>query len=197
MYPLLESIRLSDAKFARLEYHQSRIDHSCVQLLKKIPSWRLINLLNSYSIPDLGLYKCRLIYSLDSVKVEFHPYTVKPLKSLKLISDNTIEYDHKWEGRTSLIKLFDQRGQCDDILIVKNGMITDTSYSNIVFEKDGKWLTPSTCLLAGTMRQYLLDVGAIHAAEISQENFREYKSFKLINAMVQWDSPAIDVSNIY
>jgi 4-amino-4-deoxychorismate lyase len=197
MCPLFESIQLENGMFSRLEYHQSRIDHSCFQVFGKIPSWRLKSQLESEAIPQQGLYKCRVTYNQDLAKVEFHPYEMKPIKSLKLIWDNAIAYDHKWQDRTSLMKLVDQRGECDEILIVKNGMITDSSYSNIVFEKGGKWFTPSTFLLRGTMRQYLLDVGTIQEWEITQENFREFHSFRLINAMLQWESPAIEVSNIY
>ena len=197
MYPLFESIRLSEGKFDRLEWHQSRIDHSCLDIYKKVPSWRLGNQLESYSIPGPGLYKCRMTYNLNLANVEFIPYELRPVRTLKLIPDDSIDYEHKWVDRDSLLKLIEQRGVCDDILIVKHGMITDSSYSNIVFGKDGQWYTPSTKLLGGTMRQYLLDVDLIQEDEITEANFREFKSFRLINAMVQWDGPAIDVSNIY
>ena len=52
------------------------------------------------------------------------------------------------------------RGACDEILIIKDGHITDTSISNIVFRlPDGWWLTPFTPLLKGIMRTYLLESG--------------------------------------
>jgi 4-amino-4-deoxychorismate lyase len=196
MYPLFESIKLLDGQFSRLNLHQDRIDTSCKSLFKIFPAWRLETHLSSCDIPAKGLYKCRVSYSSDLVKAEFIPYERKPVRTLKLIFDNEISYEHKLEDRAGLANAFAKRGSCNDILIVKNGMITDTSYSNIVFGKDGKWFTPSSYLLPGTMRKYLLNSEKIEAVEITETNFRRYECFKLINALLEWDSPELEVSNI-
>jgi 4-amino-4-deoxychorismate lyase len=45
---------------------------------------------------------------------------------------------------------------CDDIIIVRNGFVTDASYANLIFRKGDEWFTPATFLLAGTMRAFLL-----------------------------------------
>lgn len=31
-----------------------------------------------------------------------------------------------------------QKGDCDEIIIIKNGLVTDTSFTNIAIYKDGK-----------------------------------------------------------
>lgn len=50
------------------------------------------------------------------------------------------------------------------MLIVRDGWVTDTSFTNVVFEDAGGGLyTPETCLLEGTRRQSLLDEGRIQA----------------------------------
>jgi 4-amino-4-deoxychorismate lyase len=78
------------------------------------------------------------------------------IESLKLVEDNTISYRHKYSDRSHLLELMNMRGDCDDILIVKDGYITDTSFSNIVFFDGDKWVTPARPLLRGTMRESLL-----------------------------------------
>jgi hypothetical protein len=47
------------------------------------------------------------------------------------------------------------------------------------------------------MRQFLLNAGVIEERVITEKNLIEFDQFKLINAMLEWDSPAHDVSNIY
>jgi len=196
MSRLIESIRLYDGAFNRLELHQARINNSFQQIYKSNPKWRVETFLKNQDIPAKGLYKCRVVYDAISVEVEFAPYQAKMISTLLLVENNKIEYSHKWEDRSQLNKLFTMRGNCDDILIVKNGLITDTLYANIVFKKSGKWFTPQSRLLNGTMRQFLLQRGVIEEREISVANFREYEQFKLINAMLEFDLPAVDVSNI-
>jgi 4-amino-4-deoxychorismate lyase len=88
------------------------------------------------------------------------------------------------------------RDDCDDILIVKKGNITDSSYSNIVFRRGKNWYTPWSALLKGTMRQNLIDNNKIFQEQIELEDIESFKSFKLINAMLEFDGPEIDVSNI-
>ncbi len=196
MYRLFESIRLSNGKFYRLDLHQIRINHSFITIFKKQPSWSLQVVLDSSDVPQAGLYKCRVVYDEHSVQIEFVPYSMKPIQSLKLVIDDAANYEHKWEDRTQLQAAFVNKGDCDDILIVKNGLITDSLFANIVFYKDGNWFTPKSYLLKGTMRQYLLQVNRIEEADITLDNFRTYKYFKLINALFEWDGLETDVSKI-
>ena len=71
------------------------------------------------------------------------------------------------KGRRS-DKLMELRGDKDDILIIKNGKVTDTSYANVVLsDKEGKCITPnSTYLLHGTRRASLLKSGKIRKAPV-------------------------------
>lgn len=197
MSRLIESIRLCDGVFSRLELHQLRVDKAFDQIYRTKTALSLQQLLKSQEIPSKGLYKCRVVYDEKSAVVKFAPYQAKSINSLKLLVADDIDYSFKWEDRSQLNNLFAMRGMCDDVLIVKNRFITDTSYANILFEKNGQWFTPQSHLLAGTMRQYLLNHGVIEMRGITVDNFREYNRFKLINAMLGFESPAVDVSNIY
>jgi 4-amino-4-deoxychorismate lyase len=143
-----------------------------------------------------GVVKCRVVYDHRSVFTEFASYERKHISTLKLVHDNEVSYAHKSEDRQAILSLWEKRGECDDVLIVKNGWITDSSYSNIVFQYLDRWVTPDTCLLEGTMRQFLLDEGIILTERIKEADIGRYKSFKLINALLGWDFPPSDVSNI-
>lgn len=146
--------------------------------------------------PSAGKYKCRVLYKKQIESVEFIPYEIKSIQSLKVVYDHTIEYPHKFEDRSKIQSLFEQRQYCDDVLIVKNGFVTDASYSNIIFFDGHRWITPDTPLLRGTMRQFLLDTAEIKQEPVTVQDIPSFKTFRLINAMLGFDGPEIEVSRI-
>lgn len=196
MSPLLESIYLKDGVFRNLAYHEVRMRKSSLNLFKKEIPIELSTLFAGMQIPAKGLYKTRVIYHTEIQKVEFVPYVINPVRSLKLIQSNTITYEHKLQDRSSLHQLYEMRKGADDILIVKNGLITDTYYANIIFKKDDLWYTPQHYLLKGTMRQYLLDAGEIQESEITVDSYKQYECCKLINAMLGMDGVEISIDSI-
>jgi 4-amino-4-deoxychorismate lyase len=148
-------------------------------------------------LPVTGKFKCRIVYSeAGVVGMVLTPYETRTVTSLRIIHDNAIDYPLKFEDRTALNKLFAQRSKCDDILIVKNGWVTDASYSNVVFYDGWRWITPAQPLLKGTMRQQLLDTGIIHEDAIRAEQIPLFKKVRLINALLGFDGPELSVSQI-
>ncbi len=195
MSRLIETVRLEDGKFQRLSYHQQRMDDALDHFFRGT-FIKLANELKQIDFPKQGLYKCRVIYDSHIHKIEFEPYTIRLVSSLKMVEVPSISYPFKWEDRDKLMNAYDKRGTCDDVLIIRNGMITDTSYSNIVLKQEGEWITPSVCLLKGTMRQYLLDSGRIREEQVSVNDLPRFEKFKLINAMIGWEGEEVNVSNI-
>jgi 4-amino-4-deoxychorismate lyase len=94
------------------------------------------------------------------------PYRPAVVRTLKVVHADDIDYSLKYLDRTCLTGLID-RGVADDVLIVKNGFVTDTSYSNIVFTDGLRWIMPDTPLLRGTMREKLLIEGTIREKKIN------------------------------
>jgi len=132
-----------------------------------------------------GVYKCRVIYNDKSLEIEFIPYIKRKIASLRIIESDSICYPYKYTDRTKINSLFEMRGECDDIIIVKNGMVTDSSYSNLVFRcNNEEWVTPSTFLLPGTRRAGLLKNGVIREVEIPGDDIFKYSEVRLINSMI-------------
>ncbi|MBP7901686.1 MAG: aminotransferase class IV [Spirochaetes bacterium] len=73
---------------------------------------------------------------------------------------------------------------CDEIIILKNGMVTDSSFSNLAFYDSGKWFTPETFLLNGIMRQKLLADNIIHEKKIAVNDMKKYEKISFINSML-------------
>ena len=138
----------------------------------------------------------RVVYDASSMEKTFTPYVTRPLRRVKAVTDDGISYQFKFADRQRLNRLWEQRGDCDDVLIIKNGKVTDCTYSNIVFRKGRDWFTSDSPLLEGTMRQNLIDRNMLRVTEILQKDIRSFDSFKVINAMLEFESPEIEVSQI-
>jgi 4-amino-4-deoxychorismate lyase len=94
-----------------------------------------------------------------------------------------------WADRKKLQELFGMRGECDGILIIKEGLVTDTSFSNIaLLAGDGQWVTPAPPLLPGTMRQSLLDRGRLKEKKVRLEDASLYREARMINCMMDLES---------
>jgi 4-amino-4-deoxychorismate lyase len=198
MSRLFETIKCSNGKLFNLEFHQARFEKSCVEYFGIQSS---INLTERIEIPEFaktGLFRCRVTFSTQIEKIEFIPHQYRQIKSLKLIEDNEIDYRYKYNNRNRLNQLFEQRGPCDDIIIVKNGCVTDSTIANIVFYDGEKWWTPDTPLLPGTQRAKLLGSGKISECRITLKDISKYKKAGLINAMNDWNvMPQFAIHKIY
>jgi 4-amino-4-deoxychorismate lyase len=104
-----------------------------------------------------------------------------------MVVNDEIEYRHKFADRSEIHKLFEKRGNADDILIVKYGQITDTSYANIILFDGKNWLTPSKPMLQGTQRAKLLAEMKIIPASITPVNLPRFSKARLINAMIRFE----------
>jgi len=179
----LETIKAVDGKIFNIFYHQKRYE----SVLNSFGIQKYENLLEYLNPPQKGLYRCRVVYSFDTISVTYHLYKKRDIQTLKLVYDDNIKYDLKSENRERLNDLFQQKNNCNDILIVKNRLITDTTIANIAFFKDGIWFTPKEPLLKGTTRARLLDEGKIVEKSIRVTDIFNYTQVALLNAMIDFD----------
>lgn len=187
MYPLLETLRIENGIPKHLPWHQRRMDYAFHVLIGTNNPFQLKDLIKVPEESRRGTNKCRVLYSGTEYSIEFTEYQAKTISSLKIVFDDTLDYSHKYSNRSMLNKLFEQKGEADDILIVRDGLITDTSFSNIVLFNGLSWLTPAEPLLEGTCRNRLLAEGKISSADIQLEDLPNYSAFRLINAMLEFD----------
>lgn len=127
--------------------------------------------------------RCSITYHKQILDIKFIEYTPRVIKSLKLIESDII-YSHKFSNREQLNNLLLQKGDCDEVLIIKNNYITDTTFSNVVFKNKYGLFTPNTYLLNGTKRQTLIKQGIIIETEIAPSDIKNYEGLYLINAML-------------
>lgn len=179
----LETIKAFHGEIFHLPHHQARYEsvlgHFGVETAQDLGSF--------VTPPQNGLYRCRLIYDINGfIETSYHPYQKREIHLLKMLHDDTIEYAMKYANRERLDALFAQRGDADDVLIIKNGFVTDTSIANIAFFDGKRWFTPALPLLQGTTRQRLLDEAKIFEEEIRIEDLERFSQVALMNAMVDF-----------
>lgn len=179
----LETIKVLDGKVFHIEYHQKRYE----SVLASLGIFKFKDLQTYLKPPSKGLIKCRVIYDTKSIKVTYHDYKKKEVGTLKLVYDDAIKYDKKSTIRDAIDSLYEKKGSCDDVLIVKNSLVCDTSIANVAFYKDGVWHTPKKPLLNGTTRERLLDDGKIVQKNISVEDLSHYSKIAILNAMLDFD----------
>ncbi len=195
MYPLFETICILDGQPQHLPFHQARLERAWLALYREPAPFLIEKVLSVPVDYRRGRVKCRFSYGREGLHAGFAHYRPKEIRCLMLVAGQTIEYSHKYTDRSRLEQLLARSGKCNEILIVKNGRITDTSYTNIVFYDGQQWVTPDQPLLRGTARERLLTGGVITPGEIRVEDLSRYESFRLINAMLNFrDQPALSVS---
>lgn len=186
MYRFIESIKIEDQKMYLAEYHQRRVNETFSHFGKE-GSLDISKIFKNLEHDEDGLYKLRISYDLDrSYRTQLIPYAVSEIEDFYLVENNTFDYSFKFEDRTAL-EAMKRKAGAEEIIIVKNNHITDTSFSNLLFLKDRTWYTPSTCLLNGVMRRHLLDSKKIKEADITLQNIGEFSHFQIINALNDFD----------
>ena len=192
----VETIKIKNGKAMALSYHQERMKRTMQHFfpLKNIPS------LENVIVPakDMDFYKARVVYGEDGIEdIQYAPYSMKEIHTLEIVRDDDIDYSFKSTDRSGLNRLAAQKGNCDEIIIIKNGLITDTSFTNIAIYMDGKWLTPKHPLLLGTKRAALLEKGIIQEADITVDDLMKAEKVSLFNAMIDFGEREVMVKDIF
>lgn len=108
----------------------------------------------------------------------------KEIQSFKIVYDDSIVYNKKSITRDSINNLYNIKDDCDEIIIIKNNLITDTSIANIAIFLDNCWITPKKPLLVGTTMSRLIDNKKLKMVDISVNMLRKATKIATLNAMV-------------
>ena len=176
----IETIKVENGEVQNLEFHQARIVRTIGRQLDICS-----NIPNQYR---LGIVKYRIVYDAKGIlNIAYSHYTPSVINTLKIVECNDVNYDFKYEDRTQIESLMALRGDCDDIVIVRNGFVTDSSYCNILFSNSQGIFTSDTPLLAGTKREELIKNNRIQVVPIAVGDIQNYDKIILINAMTKFE----------
>jgi 4-amino-4-deoxychorismate lyase len=195
MKQFVETIRVQDGALLHFDSHLERLRHTMFHFFGTVPSisMRYIEL---PEVMRLGTVKCRILYSKHIESVEFQPYQKRLIRSLKIVHDDAIDYGYKSTDRKPLQQLLEQKQQADEIIIVKNGFVTDSSFSNLLFENEEGFFLPDTFLLNGIQRQSLLRQQLVREIPIREEDIPNFSRVHLVNAMLHPGEMTVDIQKV-
>ena len=101
-----------------------------------------------------SISKVKVVYGKYIESVAIENYAIKSHKKLRIIENPHIDYHLKSVDRAALTD-FDS-GVFDDAIFLQKGLLTDSSYCNLVFFDGKKWVTPKNYLLPGIKRKVLI-----------------------------------------
>lgn len=188
----IETIRYQFGRLHLVDLHENRMKRTLraqrqpSPLLSVLEQYGLKRMLEPYLI-GLSAKECiklRFTYDIDQLDTPtLVSYTPRLIKYVKLIDlPDTASYEYKWENR-SLLEVEGLASE-EEVLFVRNGLLTDTRFSNIVLRLSGELLTPECPLLHGVMREYLIGLGRIRTASLTPMHWVQAESYHFINAML-------------
>ena len=178
-HQFIETIKLADGCVFHLAYNEKVLSLS--DMIEKIP------------LPTQGKHKIRIVYGSECPTIEVFPYQIRPIATIKCVEADFLDYSYKFLDRTFLNTLKESAGT-DEVIFIKDGKVTDSSYANIIFFDGRQWLTPSTFLLNGTCRQRLLKEGKIKEAPIHYTDIHHFEQIGFINAMLDIGELSLPIS---
>lgn len=172
---------MNQCKIENLTYHNRRFNYTRWKFFNLKSE---LNLANYITLPESNsLFKCRIIYSKEIDSIEFTNYTPKKIQSFNLVEID-FDYSFKYLDRAKIDSL--DRANCDDILMIRDGYLLDSSIANIAIFNKESWLTPKNPLLKGCYRQSLLDKNLLREAKLKVEDLKYAKEFAILNSMVKF-----------
>lgn len=213
---LLETICMKEGKPLLLDYHIERMQLSYEEVYGSSLPWsatEVDSLLIEAFRRDIGdgrvlgdffradslseKFKARVLYGKDILRVEVSPYQKRKVDSLKCVQvGQDLDYHLKYLDRTVFSPYLALKAKADDILMIRDGRPTDTSYSNIVLYDGSSYYTPSSFLLPGVKRRFLIDQGVVQEVDVKVEDLGLFQKIFLINAMLDLEDGVV-VENLY
>ncbi|HHO42087.1 MAG TPA: hypothetical protein ENN12_01900 [Epsilonproteobacteria bacterium] len=174
-----ETILIEDGKPKNLFYHQKRFEKTQKELFQTTHHPLLSNLIQP---PSKQTLRCKITYNSTIQNIEYTPYTRTLPNEFELVFAD-INYPYKYLDRSEIDQLKNSSNS-QEIIIIKNNLITDTSIANIALLINQQWLTPQAPLLEGTMRAKLLGEGKIKPANLTTTELKRCDGLALMNGMV-------------
>ncbi len=171
-----ETIKIKNGKLQNLKYHQQRVNSTREFLgfknqldLNTLPIERLNGVL-------------RVDYAENILSVTYRDLKEREFREFVVVKSD-IEYGYKYANRDELdsLKVAER-----EIIIVKNGLLTDTTIANIALHVEDVWLTPKTALLRGTTRERLIDSGFLKCEDLTIKDLKKSKNFAIMNALIDF-----------
>ena len=178
MFPFFETLLIRDGRVPFFHWHALRAMRT-----RRLQGWpgdlewhRFFS-----ELPREGEWRARVIYGRVLGEIQIQPYRFIP-KTRLILCEAEPEYGEKRVDRGALEKI-SATDPAEDVIIVKKGLVTDTTIANIALYDGKEWVTPKKPLLRGTARTRYLEAGWLKEREIPAEGVEKYETIALMNAL--------------
>lgn len=184
-FPLFETIAIIDGVPQNLAFHQERLDFAFKYYFKMPNKILLADIIQPPLDFCRGLVRCRMEYNTHQQQIHYFPYIPRDIRRFQCVYTQDLDYRFKYNDRSRLNQL--KTADCDEIIIINNGKVSDCSIGNLLFCKNDRWFTPADYLLKGTQLAALLAKQRIEPVPISASALFEYEKIMVINALNPFD----------
>ncbi|MBV8125987.1 MAG: chorismate-binding protein [Burkholderiaceae bacterium] len=196
----LETLRLEQGAYARLDLHLARLQRCARHFGLKFSAAKVRAVLDDLAGQHAdGIWRVRLTLDAQGgLATQVLPLPATPavvqLALAKTPMDSHgagAEFVQHKTTRRELYEAFAQGKppQAFDVLLWNaGGELTECSFGNIALQIDGKWLTPDlrAGLLSGVMRQALLGSGQLHEARLLKTDLARAQALAFFNSLRGW-----------
>lgn len=201
-----EIIKIRDGEFLNVDNHTKRFNQTRNEIYGECEQVCLWNEIEEKLLYDPQFFdmilkepivKLTVTYDMNIRSFKPEVFQIPNFKSLKIVNGNSIKYTHKEVNKKQINLLRIYKGNCDEILIERDGLITDTCCCNVAFFDGNQWFTPANPMIKGTKRAELLEQGKIIEKDISVSELSRYKKVRMFNSMIDFeDKLEIPISKI-
>ncbi len=190
----LETLRLEDGQFVRLDAHLARLQRTAQHFGLRFAMGKVRAALACLAAdrPE-GRWRVRLTAGAQGeISLQHLPLTATPdtvvlaLAATPVASDNEF-LRHKTTRREVYQPFVDAKpsGAFDALLWNEAGELTECSFGNIALRIDGRWLTPRSQagLLPGVLREAMLASGEIHEATLMVADLQRAEALAFLNSL--------------
>ena len=183
----IETLRIQDGHPCHLDDHTDRMRRTAQHFGFTAPT--LPHDIEARLPADLrtGTIRCRVLYDHTLREITFTPYRKRLIERLIAVDAGVMDYAFKYADRSPLARPQIPLAETDELLFVRDGDVTDTSYTNLILRRGDELVTPDTFLLDGTGRRRVLRTGRVRTARVRLSDLPAYDELLLVNAMMPLD----------
>lgn len=177
-----ETFKLLNGQLCNVAFHLGRVEKTQAAFFDRA-GFDINEVYNALKDYPEGLFKVRVDYASTILQIRAELYEIQPHRKLGLLDAGDFDYSFKFACRDFFRDSYGHHPDCDDIIFLKDGCITDTTYCNIALFDGQTWVTPHTYLLPGTKRAALLQAGILKETRVTLHNIADFEAIAFINAL--------------
>ena len=184
MSRFIESIRFCNGKTDNLALHQERVNVTFARFFADSMPIHLEKIIAKHPHSEGGLFKLRIVYDRELRELEYQAYRHPQYEQYVLYEiPKKFAYKYKSTERELFDKISSLFPPSVLPLLIQNGRVTDATFTNLIFNKNGEWYSPAEPLLFGTRLKNLVNASKVKLRVIKADEIESYDSIIPINAI--------------